>query len=1436
MILFKYFRVLLKLTVALRLLSIVVFLFFAQAANAQLFTFKNFNHKSGLNYGTINCIEQSNDGLIWLGTDGGELISFDGKTFRESNLSTKDNTHHFSSLRNFNGNIYFSSLYKGFYKYDTENHELRSYGVSTQGSGECISILPGKKITHLVSKKMVFRMKHDTALVDVFTFPKPIEKINQTIHCKQLDLLLTPQGNYVFTQDGVLSLQEWIKDSQSSVDIYKFGYTAGNTIHLFTESYQRSLVIELSGDCEITSKKEVDLPPLFKEGETAISSHYSKEGDHYGVLTSVGRIFKKDDDRFRLITHNYMEPLQYASSIFTDYNGDFWITSKHQGIYKVSKEAFTKIQLHKYYAFPNIHAITRTVYGDIIIGTGDNKTYIGNNIFNTDFKTYNLRTLGVSTVGEKIYLSTSKGLYEFNGGENHTLDLFAFEGKHIEEVVSFKGDLLVNVIEQGLIIVDPETGEKKGTVIPNNEASHFYTSQINKLSDVLYIGSNAGIYRISKSNGEYKYALLKTPKETGSYAGLSTRDIHDNIWFTLDNGLVCIQPDGSFKTITNKSIIRSNLIYTLNSDQYGNIILGTNKGLIFLEVDKKGNIIKHQQFDQNSGFDGYETNMRASYVDSNTNIIYLGTIEGLFAVDPGLIHNFRKPIAPSIYSLNANNDSIRSSTREFLLNVNNSKLPVYSYQYRVHGYDKNWKTITNLDRIILDGLSDGSYELEVKASFDGKNYGPIKKFTFNVDLPIWKSNWFIVLALFLFLGFNLFLLNQNKSFTSNRILDTKDIVISVKMAPAILLFATVGAIAIHILILLVDDSVVLNLGPSLLISGGLAVLYFLSLSAKDKGQHRLNHQYLVVALMLITLHIFYELFATRLNPYYIVALVLTAFLSPYILTKIRYLIFYVLGVLAISILLTSILNYTIYPKVYFLTEMVILACVSIIVSYIRLDALEKLIFVSGIVNKGDFPAIAFDKKGLITYVSENVSKYIDSNHSELLGKHISILNNFVPYEGTYKDVDVTNEFKEGHMYLVPMKNTKGEVNWLEWSFKNFSEDVKVILGQNVSDRLELENTYELLVQSAEDLIFRCDSYGHFIFLNDVSFRRLGYDKEELIGHRCDLIVREDYRERVLDFHWGQLSDNDRTKYMEFPIITKDGLEIWIGQYVTRTFDPGSDVPNGYIAVARDITARMEMDRLMYDQKESITSSINYAKRIQDRLLPHERQFKASFRDHFAIYRPKDIVSGDFYWYHKADDLHIIALGDCTGHGVPGSFLTLLGMNLLNSIVIDRGQTDPSKILNELNVRLIRILTKEEEVEMNDGMEIVICAFTDDSDQMAFSTAGGRFLIFNIETGFSMYKGDNQHIGDHSNPDFESYKTHYAKFDLNDQLILFSDGFQDQFGGDNDKKYYFRNLLELFEANMDKELREQKEIFTNEFNNWKGDREQTDDVTILSILK
>ena len=146
-------------------------------------------------------------------------------------------------------------------------------------------------------------------------------------------------------------------------------------------------------------------------------------------------------------------------------------------------------------------------------------------------------------------------------------------------------------------------------------------------------------------------------------------------------------------------------------------------------------------------------------------------------------------------------------------------------------------------------------------------------------------------------------------------------------------------------------------------------------------------------------------------------------------------------------------------------------------------------------------------------------------------------------------------------------------------------------------------------------------------------------------------------------------NKEKSSYKEFPILKKNGDVIWIGQHVTTLFAPGStSFISGFICLARDISNRRTQQALIQKQQDSITSSINYARRIQFNLLPHERVLTSCFKEHFIIYKPKDIVSGDFYWMEKIGSQTILALSDCTGHGVPGSFMSLLGINLLNSII------------------------------------------------------------------------------------------------------------------------------------------------------------------------
>jgi serine phosphatase RsbU (regulator of sigma subunit) len=269
-------------------------------------------------------------------------------------------------------------------------------------------------------------------------------------------------------------------------------------------------------------------------------------------------------------------------------------------------------------------------------------------------------------------------------------------------------------------------------------------------------------------------------------------------------------------------------------------------------------------------------------------------------------------------------------------------------------------------------------------------------------------------------------------------------------------------------------------------------------------------------------------------------------------------------------------------------------------------------------------------------------------------------------------------------------------------------------------------------------------------------------------------------------------------------------------------------------LARDITQKREQQQIIQDQRDNITSSIRYAQRIQINLQPNAYDFGDSFQECFVLYKPKDIVSGDFYWIHRVENKTVIALADCTGHGVPGAFMTLLGINLLNSIVIENRILEASEILNQMDLRLIEALSSQQNTDsIQDGMEMTVLIYDHNTSQLQYACAGARFLIYE-KNGFNMFKGDVKHIGDPEFPGFKEYISHSLHLEEDSTIYLLTDGFQDQFGGNRDKKFSFRRFLETLEENIRLPLAEQKHMIESEFDRWRQDVEQTDDVTVIAL--
>lgn len=251
-----------------------------------------------------------------------------------------------------------------------------------------------------------------------------------------------------------------------------------------------------------------------------------------------------------------------------------------------------------------------------------------------------------------------------------------------------------------------------------------------------------------------------------------------------------------------------------------------------------------------------------------------------------------------------------------------------------------------------------------------------------------------------------------------------------------------------------------------------------------------------------------------------------------------------------------------------------------------------------------------------------------------------------------------------------------------------------------------------------------------------------------------------------------------------------------------------------------------------EKSRNITASIEYAKSIQEAMLKTSNEFKDLIPEHFILYQPKDIVSGDFHWFTRVDNLTIIAVMDCTGHGVPGALMSTLGVTLLNEIVLTNRILRPDMILGNLRAKLIRSLSqKGYQGIIKDGIEGSVFCFDNMMRQFHYSGSCNSMIV--IHNGELMeIKPKRIPIGySDKEVDFENVSLDLSK---NDLIYMFSDGYVDQFGGPLSKRFMKKRFKEILLNNHKLPLEEQREILLSEFLAWKGDTEQTDDILVLGI--
>lgn len=253
-----------------------------------------------------------------------------------------------------------------------------------------------------------------------------------------------------------------------------------------------------------------------------------------------------------------------------------------------------------------------------------------------------------------------------------------------------------------------------------------------------------------------------------------------------------------------------------------------------------------------------------------------------------------------------------------------------------------------------------------------------------------------------------------------------------------------------------------------------------------------------------------------------------------------------------------------------------------------------------------------------------------------------------------------------------------------------------------------------------------------------------------------------------------------------------------------------------------------------EKNEAFRQSLDYAELIQKALLPKDRHLDRGFEDHFAIHWQKEGVGGDFYWFAQAEGVSYVVVADCTGHGVPGAMLAVLGQSLLNYIVLGKELRDPSSILQELDERLIASFQlSEQEYFHNDWIDLSLIAYEPEKNEVEF--AGAQRTILHVkEEECAEYRGSGYPIGGWQLENERNFPSIRFPVEKGEALYLGSDGFQDQFGGKKGKKFGRRRLRDLLLTLRERPMEVQREELTRTFFTWKEGHEQIDDVCILGL--
>jgi len=377
---------------------------------------------------------------------------------------------------------------------------------------------------------------------------------------------------------------------------------------------------------------------------------------------------------------------------------------------------------------------------------------------------------------------------------------------------------------------------------------------------------------------------------------------------------------------------------------------------------------------------------------------------------------------------------------------------------------------------------------------------------------------------------------------------------------------------------------------------------------------------------------------------------------------------------------------------------------------------------------------------------------------------------------------------------------------------------------------------DAILAKLNSLIVVVNQQGKVEYVSPSTKRMLGFEPEQLLGEgwwdltRIDILEREAVKELTMQ----QLQQNSMVESLPYERLLKTatGGDKWI------LWNTSKGPANTLIGIGHDITDRKKAEQKLIEkhkeleqQNKDMLDSIQYASRIQEAILPDIEKIKNAFSDAFVLYQPKDVVSGDYYFFYQRGSKSFVAAVDCTGHGVPGALMSIIANGILKEVIIKKGITEPSEILYALDEELFAALNKKGEIT-SDGMDVALAVFDSENNSVRYSGAF-RPMILLRDNELIEFEANRYPIGFYADVE-KVFVSKEIEFKKEDTFYFFTDGYCDQFGGELKKKFNRKRFKELLLSLHGMEMEEQRSFLQYALLNWRQAEPQLDDVCIIGV--